>query len=657
MTYVKVKNSMSWIDIKAWILECKKYLENSIVDNVYNPSGNLVIFKLRCSDGMVRNLIIEPGRRIHFTRYKLNLEGSGVTAIARALRRRVRGLKILSVEMLGYERIIKFSFRDRKLIAELLPRGVILTLDNEDKVDFSTEYKDMKDRSIRKGVVYKPPPTIGVGVEYLSVEVLKKHIISEKKNILYNIVKGLGLPGEFVEEVLYRARVEKTIKPSELKNAELTSIISSIREVYVESLGGKGYIVSKDEELLTVTPFNPLHLKSYNIEVYESFNEALDQYFSRLYVKGQVKLKATPMDMEVERLKRIIEEQSEKVEEYAKASKAYEEAANFIASNIPVLEKFIECVRRALRGEVSFESCSDTFKVEGIDKHGNIIVRLYDLKFNFKPYERAINIMGRLYKLSKEYQRKSEKAKKVMEELMKKLSSLTLQAKSLKEIAKASVKPVEWYERYHWITLKDGTLIIGGKNADQNESLVKKYLRDKDVFVHADIRGAPAVIIRCYGEPSKDALREAGVLTACYSKAWKERMGYVDVYWVYGNQVTKTPPPGEYLPKGSFMIRGKRNYIKGVTLRLALGVKIVNGYGKVVVGSEDHVSSETPYYVVLMPGDKAQHVMAEEILEIIKKNIPKDLKHIVEAISKEEIISRLPGPSTIVLTSKVLRKN
>jgi len=53
----------------------------------------------------------------------------------------------------------------------------------------------------------------------------------------------------------------------------------------------------------------------------------------------------------------------------------------------------------------------------------------------------------------------------------------------------------EWYEKYRWSISRNGYLIIAGKDASQNESIVKKYLRDKDIFLHADIAGAPATII------------------------------------------------------------------------------------------------------------------------------------------------------------------
>ncbi|KAG0418153.1 Nuclear export mediator factor Nemf, partial [Dictyocoela roeselum] len=46
----------------------------------------------------------------------------------------------------------------------------------------------------------------------------------------------------------------------------------------------------------------------------------------------------------------------------------------------------------------------------------------------------------------------------------------------------------------------------------------------------------------------------------CLSSSWDSKL-VNPVYYVQSSQVSKTAPSGEYLPVGSFMIRGKKNYI------------------------------------------------------------------------------------------------
>jgi hypothetical protein len=43
-------------------------------------------------------------------------------------------------------------------------------------------------------------------------------------------------------------------------------------------------------------------------------------------------------------------------------------------------------------------------------------------------------------------------------------------------------------------------------------------------------------------------------------------------YWVHADQVSKTAPTGEYLVTGSFMIRGKKNYLPPNPLIMGFGI-------------------------------------------------------------------------------------
>merc|ERR1712004_413605 len=105
-------------------------------------------------------------------------------------------------------------------------------------------------------------------------------------------------------------------------------------------------------------------------------------------------------------------------------------------------------------------------------------------------------------------------------------------------------------------------LVIGGRDAQQNELLVKRYMKPTDIYVHADLHGAATVIVK---NPSNDpvppkTLNEAGQFAVCFSAAWDSKV-LTAAYWVTPDQVSKTAPSGEYLTVGSFMIRGKKNFL------------------------------------------------------------------------------------------------
>lgn len=67
-------------------------------------------------------------------------------------------------------------------------------------------------------------------------------------------------------------------------------------------------------------------------------------------------------------------------------------------------------------------------------------------------------------------------------------------------------------------------------------------------------------------------LEEAGQSAICWSKAWDAKI-VPAVWWVYDHQVSKRAETGEFLPAGSFMIRGKKNFI--YPQRLEMGVVLL----------------------------------------------------------------------------------
>ena len=74
--------------------------------------------------------------------------------------------------------------------------------------------------------------------------------------------------------------------------------------------------------------------------------------------------------------------------------------------------------------------------------------------------------------------------------------------------------------------------MIGGRDQQQNELIVKRYLRPGDLYVHADLHGASSVVVKNpTGVPvPPKTLNEAGTMAICNSAAWDSK-----VYWKIEN--------------------------------------------------------------------------------------------------------------------------
>jgi predicted ribosome quality control (RQC) complex YloA/Tae2 family protein len=143
-----------------------------------------------------------------------------------------------------------------------------------------------------------------------------------------------------------------------------------------------------------------------------------------------------------------------------------------------------------------------------------------------------------------------------------------------------AVRKRYWFEKFQWFISSDGIIVVGGNDAKQNELLVRRYLRDSDLFVHADMHGAAAVVIRrpttvAPSDPMPaSTILQAGAFAVCRSGAWASKIVHGS-WWVNADQVSKQAPAGEYLVVGGFMIRGKKNFIEPQQLQMGFGVLFV----------------------------------------------------------------------------------
>ena len=109
-------------------------------------------------------------------------------------------------------------------------------------------------------------------------------------------------------------------------------------------------------------------------------------------------------------------------------------------------------------------------------------------------------------------------------------------------------RKVFWFEKFSWFITSENYLCIGGKDAHQNEILVKKYMDKGDLFFHCELHGAAVVILK---NPSNGivpplSIEEAAGFEVCHSPSWTNNV-ISSVYWVNAEQVSKTPPTGMYI--------------------------------------------------------------------------------------------------------------
>ncbi len=679
---LKIKTEFSNVDVAALVQELKPLLNDAFIDNIYQlyQVNDLFFFKLRPYQGGACLLLVELGKRFHLSEISFVFPKIP-PGFCSALRKHVRGSRIINIEQWRFDRIIILDLKrgDKRLrmIIELFGRGNLILLDEEEKILMAKFYRKMRDRDLIPKAKFEFAPARGLDFFTIGFNDLKNLFSISEIDIIRTLVKEINIGGLYGEEICMQAGIDPLKPAKELSDEE-------IRAVYlaVEFLGKKiiekdfePVIVLTDDKVIDVTP---IRLKIYEekglkMEKSPSFNKACDEYFSRLYLKKDVGKEVDKIASEVKKLEKILSKQEDRLKELEYIAKNYRKIGDAIYNHAHELEEILQTLNKVRREGFSWEEIDERLK-EGaekgiklaeivkslVPKKGVMIVEIDELTVEIDITKTVTENAAKYYQSAKKAANKIPTAKKAIEETLKKIEELKSGRIAIEE---KEIKPVkkrrkQWYEKYHWFISSDGVLVIGGLDAKTNEELVKKHLNDNDIFLHAEIHGAPHTIIKQEELEivPETTLSEAAQFAVSYSKGWKEKLGAADAYWVKPSQVSFSAPSGQYLPKGGVMIYDERNYLKGVSLELGIGLDIRKDFAQIIGGPLTAIQKKARIYVLIKPNDEAKGKIAKKIKNFFLKNVEDEDKEKVKVIDLNEIIAFIPGPSKIVETETLKRE-
>ena len=194
---------------------------------------------------------------------------------------------------------------------------------------------------------------------------------------------------------------------------------------------------------------------------------------------------------------------------------------------------------------------------------------------------------------------------------------------------------------------------MGGRDVKSNEDLAKRYMNPNDIFLHASIHGAPYTLIKVPEEsPGEQTLKEAAQFAVTFSRAWQDGLTTGDAFWVNPEQVSFSPPSGEYLPSGSVMLYGTKNYIRNVEVQLSVGVILEEEYAIPISGPPSAIEAQTEYIIRVIPGENKKGQLVKDIQHQLKGLVPEDQSYLIAQIPQEDIMRVLPPGEGQVLVKK-----
>lgn len=389
---------------------------------------------------------------------------------------------------------------------------------------------------------------------------------------------------------------------------------------------------------------------------FDSFDMAVDEFYSTL--EGQ-KIDVKTMQQERDALKKLSNvkrDHEKRLEDLSKVQIEDKKRAELITRNQKLVENAILVIRSALANQMAWidihelvkaaqangdavATCIKQLKLEsnhislyltdpydfGDGSEDKLEPMTIDVDLTLSAYSNATRYYDQKRSAQKKEQRTIESSSKALKNAERKTQQTLKEVRTISTITKA--RKVFWFEKFYWFVSSENYLVIGGRDQQQNELIVKRYMRPTDIYVHAEIQGASSVVIRnpTGNEIPPKTLLEAGTMAICYSVAWDAKV-VTSAYWVKSEQVSKTAQTGEYLGTGSFVIRGKKNFLPQCHLTLGLSFlfkledsSIQRHIGERRVRTFEEDGIESKLNVMDLDKDKLNDVVeeAEQELQII----------------------------------------
>ncbi|CAF1615595.1 unnamed protein product [Adineta ricciae] len=614
------KTRFTTLDLKACIAAVRKRFLGVRVVNIYDVDNKTYLIKFSKPDDK-GVLLIESAIRIHTTEFDWP-KGLIPSGFAMKLRKHLKSRRLESIEQLGIDRIVDLQFGSGEaayhLIVELYDKGNIILTDYNymilslirKRTDATTEEKFAVNEKYPIETVKQPEDLISL--EKLT-ELLSNAPANESIKKLLNPILPFG--SAVLDECLLKAglnadnsTIGKTFSIEQDTPKLHAQLVEALNYLTQADTGEcKGYITYREEgssARVSYEEFHPFLFKQFESKQYlelPTFDRAVDEFFSKLEAQrldGQIVQKEKEA---LKKLDNVKKDHQKRLEELQAVQDEDVRRAHLIEMNADLVTRAMAAINTAVANQMSWpeiEELVDEAKQSGDPTARAILAIKFDInhitlllrdpfadendKTSLAPVRVDVDLALTAFANAKRYfehkkqssqkhQRTIEAGEKAIKSASKRTNELLKEVERVATVTKA--RKVYWFEKFYWFISSDNYIVLGGRDQQQNELLVKRHLRPGDLYVHADLHGATSVVIK---NPTGDevpprTLQEAGILACCHSAAWEAKVP-APAYWVKHDQVSKSAPTGEYITTGAFMIRGKRNYLPSTPLNFGFAL-------------------------------------------------------------------------------------
>ena len=653
-----MKTVMSGLDLRAIASELSQVV-GSHCKKCYQPHYEQVVLRLRAKSGGNTDLVLVRGKRIYTSKRDRPMP-QYPAPFAMVLRKVLTNARLKGVEQIGFDRVLRFVFENSHgtfhLYVEVFRDGNIILTDGEDMIIQPLTHATYADRTLKKGVQYSPPPAAQDPYE-LDFDSFCQLMNSSDRSLgrtLGGVLNlGGGLSGAICTETGNDA-------DTEIENADLSKVWESLQGM----LHGdwKGYLFSGKDGYEQAWPMVLTTLQDSEYKEFDTMCEAVDEWLGPHDAHALARREAEALDVaapgrghstDIERLERRLAQQERALEGFAIKVEKQQEIGHLIQNNWTHVEQLLAQVNEAVES-MNWEGVKKAIKeIQWIES-----VNAAERSFNaFLPDEEgnpgkqvSLNIDETVHQNAQRYFQAGRKQKDKSAGAIQALEDTKLELERAKkkqakreasgQIAKVKRAKRLWFENHKWTMLPTGHLMVGGKDAKGNDSIVKKHLSLGDRYLHADMHGAPSCSLRnnqgfeidtqppahigddmpafrlvdkVEAEIDDEVTEIAATMALAWSRAWNGGGAHGTVFWVKPGQVSKSAETGEYVGKGAFVIRGQRTWYKDIDLRLGLGLVAINGIPLLMASTVEHIAETCTRYIIVTPGREKKESIANKI--------------------------------------------
>lgn len=310
------------------------------------------------------------------------------TPFAMQLRKRLEGAILKHVEQHGFDRILEFSLQGHEgcfnLIAELFSSGNVVLCDSNQKIIGLLEWQSWKDRTLGVGQTYQYPPA-NPNPLLMDKKALKAVLDSSGKNLASTLATEASLGGLYAEEVCLLAGVKKDSVSNDLSNADSNKVLEVFESMTgrIKKLEKRPAIISKAGTNIDVVPFDLESYRGFEVRFYESFNDAVDEFFSREEFREKKAEAELKLDEELKRLREMEAKQKGVIERFEKEAVELKETGDLIYQHFSLLETLAAAIKQERDGGATWDELRAKYRckeydglfVEEITKEGQLILK------------------------------------------------------------------------------------------------------------------------------------------------------------------------------------------------------------------------------------------------------------------------------------------